>query len=507
MVHGRFHGIICGTVRSYSVLLVSVLFFACIGSGYVAAQGTPQPILSCTLEVPTIYADNANVRYYPMPFPVTVTVSNEGGTRTDSVFATIVFPPDLMLAEEGVPGYFTKTLKHPRLFSQQSSTAQWMVKHPPVTEEKQYVIQVWVTTANADSALLEAVVIIPPLESPILAPRCYVPEELVFVDSLDSYSPNPFTVRLTCVNNGNTPAYNVTGSIELPPNVEFDPPGQRTTMNIYPAPLNKWQIGDPIPELTWTVRWVPRLRQEAEPVFHFSVTGKNFSGVPLDRNEVRDSVRIPGLHPLFSGMIDIPDSLALRSDSSDVEPNPFPVRLTLKNISPQVGMIRRIVLYFPTSDGLSLNLVSQYPTDFDPVLTLDKGEEKTYEWFIDVTKRSTRRWVQIRVDAFDGGGNPMAHEDILPIASVPSEVIEVEYEIMASCRTSVEKLVFDKPRKRYVPDSFVITAVLRNTGTRDLHAPSVQLLWHQLPGLDMIEVDPSFPDTTNPKTQDVLHSG
>ena len=45
-----------------------------------------------------IVADNGNVRYNPMPFPVTVTVTNTGGMRTDSVFATIYMTPDLTLA-------------------------------------------------------------------------------------------------------------------------------------------------------------------------------------------------------------------------------------------------------------------------------------------------------------------------------------------------------------------------------------------------------------------------
>jgi hypothetical protein len=448
--------------------------------------------------VPTIYADNANVRYYPIPFPVTVTVTNEGDMRTDSVFAEIVLPPDLKLAENDAPDCFTKTLKHPRLFPQQSSTTQWMVTHPPTTEEKQYTIQVWVKTANADSSLCEAVVTIPPLESPILAPRCYVPNELVFDDTLDSYVPNPFTVRLTCVNNGNTPAYNVTGTIELPPNVEFDPPGQRRTKRVYPSPLEKYQIGNPIPELTWTVRWIPRLRTAAQPEFRFTVTGENSEGSRLDSTEVRCQVSIPGLLPLFEGHIDIPDSLPSRSDTCDVWPNPFPVRLTLRNISPQVGMIRRIVLYFPTSDGLSLNPASQFPTDFDPVLTLDKGEEKTFEWFIDVKNRITRRVVLITAIAYDDEGNPMAHDDWLPIATMKTALWDGCLESSASI------LRYDAVSESYNPDRFVITSTLHNGGCATLHEIVARLVWLDSSGLDLIEFDPDFEDNTNPKTRDTM---
>ncbi|MFA6234994.1 MAG: hypothetical protein WC824_12550, partial [Bacteroidota bacterium] len=54
-----------------------------------------EPILECAIDAPLIVADNGNVRYVPMPFPVTVTVTNTGGMRTDSVFATIYLTPDL----------------------------------------------------------------------------------------------------------------------------------------------------------------------------------------------------------------------------------------------------------------------------------------------------------------------------------------------------------------------------------------------------------------------------
>ncbi|MCB2205992.1 T9SS type A sorting domain-containing protein [bacterium] len=337
----------------------------------------------------------------------------------------------------------------------------------------------------------------PPLDSPILAPRCYLPDSLYFDEALDSYVPNPFTVRLTCVNNGNAPAYDVYGRIILPPNVEFDPPGQRATAKIYPDPMEKWQIGDPVPELTWTVRWVPRLRDEARPEFSFKVTGKNFEGTQMDSTEVRCSVPVPGLQPLFSGRLLLPDSLPLQSDTCDVWPNPFPVRLTLKNISPQVGMIRRVILYFPTSDGLSLSPDSPNPTDFDPQLTLDKQEEASFDWLIDVKNRITRRNVQIQVIAYDDDGNPMAHAHWLPIANLKTALYEC-------IETDAPVLNYVSAIDWYEPDSFVITSTLRNPGCGELHEIVSELTWTDNSGMDLIEFDPAHPDNSNPKTLGIL---
>ncbi|PLX28230.1 MAG: hypothetical protein C0600_10075, partial [Ignavibacteria bacterium] len=200
--------------------------------GQMLKTSTPpvlQPHLTCSVDVPTITTNYINLRYDPMPFPVTVTVSNDGSGLTDSLFATISFLPDLTLAGEDAPDGYTKVCEKAQLFPKQSTTVQWMLKHPLGTQEKRYTIRVVVKTANADSTVCETEVIIPAVESPILAPRDYCPNELVFVDSLDSYVPNPFTVRLTCINNGNGSADSVSGTLILPKDVVLDPPTQTLT--------------------------------------------------------------------------------------------------------------------------------------------------------------------------------------------------------------------------------------------------------------------------------------
>jgi Mg-chelatase subunit ChlD len=456
-----------------------------------------EPILECVVDVPTITADNANVRYNPMPFPVTVTVTNTGGMRTDSVFATIIVPPDLKLAGADAPDNHTKRIMPSLLFPQQSGSVQWMVTHPASSVERQYVIQVWVKTTNADSSLCEAVVIIPPLEAPVLAPRCKVPTALVFDENLDSYVPNPFTVTLTCVNNGKTTAENVTGTIILPPDMEFDPPGQQETKTFTPSTMGPWQLGDPIPELTWTVRWTKRYRYDVEPDFRFTVTGKNFAGIQLDSTEVHCRVPVPGLLPLFSCDIDLPTSLELNAAETDVEPNPFTVRYTIRNASNQVGSIRRVIIYFPTSDGLSLDAASPNISSFDPNLTLDKGESETFEWLIKVANRITQRNVQIQVIAYDDEGNPIPCDGRVRIAPLKTA-------LTCDLRTDEPALRYIPVLTEYEPQKFVISGTLRNAGGANLNDVVGLLTWVDNSGQDLIELDPDYADNTNPKTRGVL---
>ena len=463
-----------------------------------------QPILSCGVSVPEITADYGNLRYDPMPFPVTVTVENLGNQLTDSITARIELPDDLhsslRLAGADAPDGTVKFIQHPRLFPGQSGTAQWLLQHPPTSEEKRYTVGIWVRTPNADSSYCEAEVFIPKLAWPILAPRDHYPvDALTFVDSLDSYMPNPFTVRLTCVNTGHIRADSVTGTITLPSDMVLDPPGQPKTKYFKPMSMEPWNINDPIPELEWTVRWTKRHRHDVDADFRFTVTGVHPEGMRLDSVPVWDFIRVPGLQPLFTTRHEIPDSLSLRPDGLGVEPNPFTVRFTVKNISHQTGGIDRIIIYFPTSDGLSLNPASPNPTSFDPKLTLGPGESETFEWLIDVTNRITRRNVSIMMHAYDDEGNPLMCSGRLPIANLRTGL---------SCRqleASDPVLHYDAANDSYDPDSFVITTTLRNVGGANLHELVANLMWTDPSGQDLIEFDPAFPDNTNPKTRGVLY--
>jgi len=431
-----------------------------------------------------------------MPFPLTVTVTNAGDALTDSVFATIDIQPDLTLA----PGdsLQTKPLQKVRLFPQQQGMVEWMLRHPLSIVETSYTVRVVVWTANADSAACETTVIIPPLDSPVLAPRCYVPDSLHFDDTADSYIPNPFTVSLTCVNIGGAQAYGITGTLVLPPDVELVNPNDSLTKYFAPSPMGHWQIGDPVPTLNWIVRWVPRLRYEAQPEFRFTVTGESFAGIGLDSTEVRCDTRVPGLTPLFACEIVIPDSLGLNASETNVEPNPFTVRYTVHNISHITGGLRRVYLSFPP-DGLSLNGSSSGPTNSSLDTLVAPGDSIVFEWVIDVANRITRRYVLITATVIDDEGNPIECFDWLPIAILKTALYD-------SClETSARVLHYLPAEDDYDPRQFVISAKLRNDGGANLNDIVAEIEWTDASGQDLIEFDPDYPgDNTNPKTRQVL---
>jgi hypothetical protein len=153
------------------------------------------PILGCSLHAPAILADSASLRYTPMPFSVTLTASNTGATRSDSVWATIDVPIHLDLAAPDAPATYTKLLSPARMEPFQTAGTSWQLLHPRSDVEKSYTVTVWLKTANADSSKCEINVTIPGLPDVIFpftlaanAPITFCDGESVVLDAGAGYT-------------------------------------------------------------------------------------------------------------------------------------------------------------------------------------------------------------------------------------------------------------------------------------------------------------------------------
>jgi hypothetical protein len=449
--------------------------------------------LKCVIDVPQISVDADNIRYQPMPFPVTVTVHNQENTVMNNVRARIVLPAQLTLAGADAPDRFVKDVLPRTLQPQQSGMAQWMVTHPLINYERGYIVDVWVYADNADSSLCQAVVTIPAIDAPKLSPRCYVPDSLHYDAQLDSYVPNPFTVKLTCVNNGQLPAANVLGTLLLPPDVELVNAVEPLTKSFNPSFLRPWAIGDPIPELTWSVRYTKRAHAPVCPEFVFLVTGESTKGVPLDTVRVSCCVPVKPIIPQWACALEIPDSLGLNVSGTAVEPNPFTVRYTITNSGQRAGIIRRVRFPLPLQDGISLLPSSPMGLDDSVDVTIGPNATASFEWLVSVRDRITRRDLQLQVTAWDDAGDPISCADNLPIAAVRQQLvcsgIDLPKEICAEGAT------------------FFVTVTLRNSGSVNINSPSVLLEWTDVGGAQYVAFDPAWPDSMNPKSRGVIFPG
>jgi hypothetical protein len=165
--------------------------------------------LQCRAWGPSIAVDTATRGYAPMPFTVNAMVTNTGGRRTDTVFATITVPKDLTLSGPDAPDRMTKRVLPAMLAPGQEGGVSWTLWHPPSAAAQRYRVSVCFTAADADPACCEMELVIPPMEAPMLYPLCSAPDFLQFDTGTNAYSPDPFTAGMTLRNLGGREARNV----------------------------------------------------------------------------------------------------------------------------------------------------------------------------------------------------------------------------------------------------------------------------------------------------------
>ncbi|MBL0176845.1 MAG: hypothetical protein IPP94_16550 [Ignavibacteria bacterium] len=451
-------------------------------------------VLSCTATAPAINAVQGNQKYWPMPFEVTVTVLNEGGKRTDAVFARLVLPKELRFTNPDSPDRDAKRVFPSILDPGEQGSAQWYLWHPVTAVETTYTVGVWVWTSNADSSYCEVKVLIPRLETPVLTPVCQVPDSLHYDPVLDRYDANPFDVTLRCTNTGALPATDVTGFMYLPRSVVLTNPGD-SLRRAFPNPLLVWKPGDTVPSMKWNVTYTRKLRYDTYLDFKFVTGGVGPTGLPLDSVETWCRVRVPGLAPSFACVMHMPDSLPLNATKTDVTPNPFTVRFHVWNTSKYSSTIDMVDLNYPIGDGLTLDATTPKTRTVKRVLL--PGDTLTVTWVLSVQNRVKRRDVQITCIAYDDGGNPVACSDDMWIANL-------ETQLQCVLMTSESVIRYHPWAQQYHPTRWVITADLTNTGGSPLTDLMATLDLADSSLMALQELDPEFPDNTNPKRVAVL---
>ncbi len=449
-----------------------------------------EPILKCDVSMPLIKADKVNQRYDPMPFEVTVNISNDGGRRADTVEATIFIDPDLSLAGADAPSRYTKKVAN-TMMPGGSATVTWELKHPITLIDKDYTVRVVVKARNADSTTCENTVRIPALDAPVLVPTCTVPDSLHFDEVLGAYTPNPFDVKVKVKNMGGLAADNVTCFLYLPPNVELVDPAEPLRKAFSPSRLDKWKVGMTEPELSWKVRYTKRLRMDTELQFRFVVGGMGETGIPTDSADTWCKVRVPGLAPAFMCWMSMPDSCGLNSTETDVTPNPFRVTYKIWNYSNMAAKITTATL-FHSGNGLLFDPPNA-PNPIQINQVLNPNDTVTVTWDIRVQNRITRRDNErFYVVAYDEDGVPA------PICERYIDIANLKTSLICNVTTSEPTLFYRLVTQDYSPTTFVISADLTNTGGAAISNVAAKVVKDD--PLDLVEFDPSYPDNDTTKT-------
>ncbi|MBL0176363.1 MAG: VWA domain-containing protein [Ignavibacteria bacterium] len=97
---------------------------------------------SCSITVPDIAANEPEQKYDPMPFPITVTVKNNGIAQSDSIRVRLTLPAGLEYASPDSPAASEKFTVPVLLAPGMEGQQQWMVRHPVTPVEKRYLVRV-----------------------------------------------------------------------------------------------------------------------------------------------------------------------------------------------------------------------------------------------------------------------------------------------------------------------------------------------------------------------------
>ncbi|MBR9974973.1 MAG: VWA domain-containing protein, partial [Bacteroidetes bacterium] len=326
---------------------------------------------------------------------------------------------------------------------------------PPDTAE----VGVTASYARLETGCLQPVVspatvtIAPEIGEPVLSPRCYVPDSLHYDALADAYTPNPFTVRLSCVNIGTDIARDVTARLVLPPGLELANPAEPLTKTVRAGALGPWQIGDAVPEVDWSVRWTKREDHDIDLPIRFIIGGQNNSGDPLAEVSAECSVRIKGLRREFLCTVEWPDTLAMNQAGNDYMPNPVPMRLRLVNSGQLDVRLTRVTFGF-SLDGLSLDPSSPQGRDDVLNLTLSPGDHATFDWLVLVQKRSMPRAPRFDWMAYDSTGRSISCSAVMVIPGLPIGALD--------CELTADTVRADLTAQAYDPMPFTLRLKTRS---------------------------------------------
>lgn len=398
------------------------------------------PTLSCVMDAPrSITWDTLQASYAPSPFQVKLTVYNTGSTSATGGSCEI----SLDTTDLRIMSPMSSTVSIPDIPPGQYREAIWLLDALPRSTADSTDISMTARFSNHADVDCMIRTFIGKSET-MLSPRCYVPDSLHFEEAFDVYIPNPFTVRLSAVNLGTDTAYAVTGRLLLPDGLELFPPTQPLIKSMHTAPLGPWNIGDPVPEVSWTVQWTKLESIERNPELRFLVSGLTRHGDTLEPVPTSCSIRIPGLRRELYCNLEMVDSLRVDTSGRALEPNPVTISYIMRNTGQLDIRLTRVYLSLP-ADGISLNPASPQVLNTAIDTLLRPGDSIRFVWTIDVQSRSYARTAFFAATAIDSHGDPYACDARLFIPAVNGDV---------ECTLQSPAITVDNTSQRYVPMPF-----------------------------------------------------
>ncbi|MBI5647530.1 MAG: T9SS type A sorting domain-containing protein [Ignavibacteriae bacterium] len=225
----------------------------------------------------------------------------------------------------------------------------------------------------------------------------------------------PFEFRILIANEGNAPAYNASVFMRMPRDCVFADSSQ--TQRVYlPSPLPVLSPGDTACIVTWLFRGTQIYQSDRTVYFDYTIGGCDSSGTPLDSIQLLCSLRFPGLLPQVAIKIHAPDSLSVTGDGLNVEPNPFPILMSVRNTGFVKCRATQFGIVVPPPAGVWVD--PNTPQNQRKIVDIPVQDSLDVSWLLHVENRETRRRLVITVFAYTDDTNVDSATDTVEIPAI-----------------------------------------------------------------------------------------
>jgi len=380
-------------------------------------------------------------RYLPGTFSVHLELINAGSIAVDSVVAfprsnqrfTIIPPATKLLASRFMPG---DTLR-----------ADFSLQVNPRSESGLDTITIAVSGKDGARTECSWIIWVEKEYRPLNDVQC--PESgsisISFVDTLNSYVPDPFEVRLVVTNNGDAPSKETRLLFAATPDLKLAD-GQSGVITI-----GELQPSENV-ERSFMLHAVPR-GTDTTVALQFQVQGKGGLGDQIIESTCSFDLTIPPTREVLFELECDSDPEIVFEDGRYV-PNPFPWNVVVRNTGDSRAKNVRAVLALPVAYVLEGGSSSEiFIGDMDP------QSEKTVQWTVRARDVYEADSSAICVRVFDEFNRTAECCDSLILPAVREPDLEV------SCLVVPDTVRVDAQSGLYQPSEFTVDVQLRNTGT------------------------------------------
>jgi len=416
--------------------------FLLLPLAHVAAQ-TGGADMRCSVNGPdSVFFDKVDYnRYLPGTFSVDLELINAGGTAIDSVVAfprsnqrfTIIPPAAKLLASTFAPGDTLRT--------------DFSLQVNPRSVSGFDTITIAVSAKNGARTECRWVIWVEKEYRPLNDLRC--PETgsiiIAFVDTLNSYVPDPFEVRLVVTNNGDAPSKETRLLFAATPDLKLAD-GQSGVITI-----GELQPSERV-ERSFTLHAVPR-HTDTTVTLQFQVQGKGGLGDRIIESGCAFDLTIPPIREVLFELECDSDPEIVFEDGRYI-PNPFSWDVVVRNTGDSRAKNVRAVIALPVAYVLEGGSASEiFIGDMAP------QSEKTVQWMVRARDVYEPDSSEICVRVFDEFNRTAVCCDSLILPAVREPDLEV------SCLVIPDTVRVDAQTGLYQPSEFTVAVQLRNTGS------------------------------------------